>query len=57
MEYLFNLVKINHFWSWKLLILINFDDILQKMFVIAVKFGKTVRYIHENFMIKHAKPN
>jgi hypothetical protein len=27
------------------------------MFVIAVKFGKTVRYNHEIILIKHAKPN
>jgi len=26
------------------------------MFVIAVKFGKVVRYIHEIFLIKHAEP-
>jgi len=38
-------------------ILINFDDISQKSFVIAVKFGKVVRYIHEIILIKHAKPN
>jgi len=27
------------------------------MFVIALKYGKVVRYIHEIVMIKHAEPN
>ena len=37
--------------------MVNFDCILQRMFVIAVKLGKVVRYIHEVILIKHAKPN
>ena len=37
--------------------MVNFDGVLQKMFVIAVKLGKLVRYIHEIILIKHAKPN
>ncbi len=35
----------------------NFDDIKNKIFIIAVKYGKVVCYIHEIDMIKHAEPN
>ena len=39
------------------MILINFAKKITNLFVIAMKFGKFVRYIHEILLIKHAKPN
>jgi hypothetical protein len=47
-----------HFFkSWKCIFLINFEDILQNMFVLAVKLGKVVCYIHEIYLGKHAEAN
>jgi len=34
-----------------------FLEKINNLFVIAMKFGKVDRYIHEILLIKHAKPN